>query len=115
MLTLLTCLTLTAIDGDSIRCNGTNMRMLGPGAPNQYGVDAPEIYRPECERERQLGYIAKDRLTQLLSGAVVADTGVKDRYGRPLVYVMLPGDVTAGEVLMAEGLARSWPGNVGWC
>ena len=57
--TVLTCLSLTAIDGDTIRCNGERMRDMGPGSPNVSGYDAPEIGRAQCAKERLLGEQAR--------------------------------------------------------
>lgn len=57
----LACTILLAIDGDSIRCDGVNMRDMGPGEPFKSGYDAPEIRNAKCERERLLGHQAKLR------------------------------------------------------
>jgi endonuclease YncB( thermonuclease family) len=117
--TVVTCLSLSAVDGDTIKCDGQNMRIMGPGSPNKSGVDAPEIGNARCAKERLLGEQAKLRLEELLRqpGTVVDDSGARDRYGRPLVWVRLPGDKTAGEVLLEEGYALPWkPGRqVNWC
>ncbi|MBT1159296.1 hypothetical protein J1C56_27340 [Aminobacter anthyllidis] len=63
--TLLSCSTLTVVDGDTIRCNGQNMRLIGDGVPFKTGIDTPEIGRAKCERERMLGREAKKRLAEL--------------------------------------------------
>ncbi|MCT7378328.1 thermonuclease family protein [Chelativorans salis] len=94
------------------------MRIMGPGAPNRSGVDAPEIRNAKCAKERLLGQQAKLRLEDLLKQDVrVEDSGVRDRYGRPLVWVRLPNGETAGEVLLRDGYAARWrPGQqVSWC
>ncbi|MDB5540329.1 MAG: nuclease [Devosia sp.] len=36
--TLITCATLSAVDGDTIKCNGISMRDMGDGAPFVSGV-----------------------------------------------------------------------------
>ncbi|WP_336057664.1 hypothetical protein [Nitratireductor sp. CH_MIT9313-5] len=33
---------LLAVDGDTMKCDGQNMRLLGLGAPNVEGIDTPE-------------------------------------------------------------------------
>ncbi|MEZ5782723.1 MAG: thermonuclease family protein [Rhizobiaceae bacterium] len=70
-------------------------------------------------KERLLGEQAKARLQELLDmpGIRVEDSGVADRYGRPLVVVRLRDGTTAGEVLMREGYAVRWyPGyRSDWC
>lgn len=117
--TVLTCLSLTAVDGDTIRCGTERMRDMGPGSPNKSGYDAPEIGNAKCPQERLLGEQARIRLQELLDqhGTRVEDSGKRDRYGRPLVVVRLRSGVTAGEVLMREGYAVRWqPGyRSRWC
>lgn len=109
--TLVTCFKLTAIDGDSIKCDGVNMRDMGDGAPFESGYDAPETRKAKCPTEKALGAAARKRLAQLLKtpGVMVYDSGQKDgRYKRPLVWVMLPDGRSAGSVMISEGLARAW-------
>ncbi|WP_084176912.1 thermonuclease family protein [Labrenzia sp. DG1229] len=95
------------------------MRALGDDTPNKYGFDTPEIYSPKCQQELELGRAAKSRMQELISqpGVKVKDSGVRDRYQRPLVWVILPSGRTAGTVLVSEGHARIWmPGYRGnWC
>ena len=116
---ILTCLALTAVDGDTIKCDGQNMRIMGAGAPNVSGVDTPEIRTSECAKEKLLGHQAKIRLEELLRspGLQIEDSGVRDRYGRPLVWVRLRAGSTAGETLITEGYAVRWePGyRADWC
>jgi len=38
---LLTCASLTAVDGDTVRCDGQLMRLLGGGIPFVWGIDTP--------------------------------------------------------------------------
>lgn len=64
--TVVACLSLSAVDGDTIKCDGQNMRIMGPGSPNKSGVDAPEIGNAKCAKERLLGEQAKLRLEELL-------------------------------------------------
>ena len=106
--TLLICATLVAVDGDTIKCNGVNMRDLGDGAPNVSGYDTPETFRAKCDRELALGEKATARMSELLAHARVYDSGVVDRFDRPLVWVRLPDGRSVGSVLMAEGLAVEW-------
>ena len=117
--TMLSCTSLVAVDGDTIRCGTERMRDMGPGSPNKSGYDAPEIGKAQCARERLLGEQAKLRLQELLDqrGTRVEDSGKRDRYGRPLVVVRLGNGVTAGEVLMRDGYAVRWqPGyRPTWC
>lgn len=64
---VLMCASLTAIDGDTVRCDGQLMRLLGGGVPFQWGIDTPEIgSHAKCIKERKLALIAKGRLKELL-------------------------------------------------
>ncbi|MGB3503493.1 MAG: thermonuclease family protein [Mesorhizobium sp.] len=117
--TVLSCSSLVAVDGDTIRCGTERMRDMGPGSPNKSGYDAPEIGNAKCAQERLLGEQAKIRLQELLDqrGTRVEDSGKRDRYGRPLVVVRLSNGSTAGEVLMREGYAVRWTPKYqsSWC
>lgn len=117
--TFIACASLTAVDGDTIKCDGTNMRIMGDGAPNKSGIDTPETATAKCAKERLLGKQAKLRLQELLDapGTRVEDSNVRDRWGRPLVWVRLRNGSTAGETLLREGYAARWrPGYIPrWC
>lgn len=81
--TLLVCAALTAVDGDTIRCDGVTMRDMGDGRPFVSGYDAPETgSRGECRQEHRLGEAAKQRMGELLRepGTAVYDSGQHDRY-----------------------------------
>jgi endonuclease YncB( thermonuclease family) len=116
------CASLIVVDGDTIKCDGQNMRLLGGGVPFKSGVDAPEMgSRAKCEFERDLALKAKARLKELLLAGVprFEDSGARDRTQsrRPLVNVYLPDGREAGQVLMGEGLAREWrpKHRIDWC
>ncbi len=119
--TLLVCATLLAVDGDTIKCNGMNMRDMGNGRPFVSGYDTPEIFNPKCQEELELGRAAKARMTELLAtpGVQVWDSGQRDksRSKRPLVWVTLPDGRAIGSVLLSEGLARKWTpkSKANWC
>lgn len=123
--TLLSCKTLTAIDGDSIRCNGENMRMMVSNTPQTAGYDTPEIGNgrsgSKCKAERMLGKVATRRLAELLAipGINVWDSGERDQTQsqRPLVWIELPDGTSVGDILLDEGLALPWtPGApINWC
>ena len=99
MITILTCLSLTVVDGDTPKCDGQNLRMLGDGAPYVSGIDTPEIgQHADCELERRMGLAASARLRAYIEagGITVEDTGVLDRYDRPLVHLRLCHDSGKG-------------------
>jgi endonuclease YncB( thermonuclease family) len=116
------CASLTVIDGDTIKCDGQNMRLLGGGVPFRSGVDAPEMgSRAKCEAERLLALKAKARLKELLLSGIprIEDSGARDRTSsrRPLINIYLADGREVGKVLMSEGLARSWSPKkrINWC
>ena len=37
--TILSCSPLVAVDGDTIKCSGQNMRLIGDGIPCRSGID----------------------------------------------------------------------------
>nr|WP_221960717.1 hypothetical protein [Rhizobium laguerreae] len=40
---LIICASLSVVDGDTAKCDGQNMRLLGEGVPFVSGIDTPEI------------------------------------------------------------------------
>ena len=117
----LACIKLTAVDGDTIKCDGVLMRDMGDGAPFVSGYDTPEITHRKCDAELALGRAAKSRMSELLEtkGLRIIDSGRVDatRTKRPLVWILLPDGRSVGSVLIGEGLARRWtPDYVAdWC
>jgi micrococcal nuclease len=87
--TLLVCASLIAVDGDTIKCDGVNLRDMGDGAPFVSSYDAPEIWSRKCLAELDLARKAKDRMSELLRtpGLRIIDSGQRDdtRNPRPLV------------------------------
>lgn len=117
---IIVCAIIFAVDGDTVKCDGQNLRDMGDGAPFVSGYDTPEIGRnANCERENQLGNIAKRRMAELIRtpGLIIEDSGEIDRYDRPLVVLRLPDGRTIGSVMLAEGLAIQWQpgGDFDWC
>ena len=98
------------VDGDTIWMNGVKIRIAD--------IDAPETHPSRCAEEARLGDAATLRLQSLLNAGPVrlatADRDA-DRYGRKLRIVMR-GNVSLGDVLVSEGLARRWTGRrEPWC
>lgn len=105
------CTHLHVVDGDTIKCDGQNMRLLGDGEPFVSGIDAPETGgRARCEQEKRLGNDAKKRLQQLIKtpGLKIEDSLSADRSGRPLVRLRLPDGRTAEALMIQEGYAVVW-------
>jgi endonuclease YncB( thermonuclease family) len=98
------------VDGDTFRLGSDKIRIAD--------IDTPELHPARCPYEQALGEAAKQRLMELLNAgpfdlkAIDRDT---DRYGRKLRVVMRDGK-SLGNVLVTEGLARTWEGRRrGWC
>lgn len=98
------------MDGDTFWLLGTKIRIAD--------IDTSELSPPRCERERQRGMAAKQRLLEILnSGPIVLRSTARDedRFGRKL-RVVFRGDRSVGDILIAEGLAREWEGSRrSWC
>jgi endonuclease YncB( thermonuclease family) len=90
-----------AIDGDSLRADGEEIRLLG--------IDAPEL-RQTCRDQRgrnwACGRDARDQLRRILArGNVRCASGEKDRYGRSLARCSASGVLDIGDALVREGFA----------
>jgi len=99
------------IDGDTIKIEGTSIRIAD--------IDTPEVFSPSCPAEARLGDRASMRMAELLNrgGFVLRSHGTRDedRYGRKLRVVERDGQ-SVGMMLVAEGLAHEWGGpDRGWC
>jgi micrococcal nuclease len=117
---LMLCATLAAVDGDTVKCDGQNLRDMGDGAPDVSGYDTPETgSRADCIAERDLGKVAKRRMAALIQtpGLRIEDSGEIDSWGCPLVVLRLPDGRTIGGIMLAEGLAVEWRpgGDFDWC
>ncbi|PDT14315.1 nuclease [Rhizobium sp. J15] len=106
------CTSLTAVDGDTVRCDGQLMRLLGGGIPYVWGIDTPEIgSHAKCLKERKLALIAKGRLRELLAerGLQIEIKGYDNTpMHRPLVNIYRSDGREVGAVLLSEGFARTW-------
>ncbi|MDF1600321.1 thermonuclease family protein [Mesorhizobium sp. YIM 152430] len=98
-------------DGDSLRLGMTHEAE----AIRMFNIDAPEI-EGQCAYESNLAQRSKHRLAELLQGQLVEVLRQgKDRYGRTLASVTINGS-DAGDILVSEGLARTWSGRrEPWC
>lgn len=95
---VLACL-LIAVDGDTLRCGGERIRLLG--------IDAPEM-PGHCRRGRQCvegdPYAAKAALAGMLSGEATIERRGRDRYGRTLARVRV-NNVDLSESMLSRGSA----------
>ena len=100
---------LRVIDGDTFDYGGERIRIAD--------IDTPEL-RSQCEEEGRLARAATQRLTALLTAGPFELQRLgrdEDRYGRKL-RVVTRGGRSLGDVLVSEGLARTWTGRrEPWC
>lgn len=99
------------VDGDTIWIAGEKIRIAD--------IDTPEISEPKCKSELALGNKATARLIELINVGpfeLYAWSGRdEDRYGRKLRVLVRNGQ-SLGDMLVAEGLARTWSGRrEPWC
>ncbi|MBY2973110.1 thermonuclease family protein [Rhizobium leguminosarum] len=98
------------VDGDTFWFRGEKIRIAD--------IDTPELSPPRCQRERELGLAAKNRLLDILnSGPLLFKTTAReeDRFGRKLRIVYRDRH-SVGDMLVAIGLARKWQGSRrSWC
>lgn len=99
------------VDGDTIWIHGANIRLEG--------FDTPEPTTDICggRAEVELAHVASARLLELLnSNSWTVETFGMDGTGTRLLGTIRIGGRDVGEMLIAEGLARSWPdGQEWWC
>ena len=112
---------LAAVDGDTLRVGFPELpEPLGPVLRLRLRhIDAPEIFHPSCEQERQWGNVARDFVADVLlryEGRLTLNVCGWDKYGARVlgeVYVNCPGGHaprSLAEMLMASGLARPYEG-----
>lgn len=97
------------VDGDTFWFRGEKIRIAD--------IDTPELSPPRCERERQLGLAAKQRLLNILNSGPLFKTTARDedRFGR-MLRIVYRDRRSVGDILVAEGLARKWEGSRRtWC
>lgn len=99
------------VDGDTIWISGEKIRIAD--------IDTPETHQPRCPREAELGKRATKRMHELVNAGPfeVRRIGNRDtdRYGRKLRVLVRHGQ-SLGDVLVSEGLARTWTGRrEPWC
>jgi len=97
------------IDGDTFDYGGQRIRIAD--------IDTPEL-RARCDAELRLARAATERLHGLLAAGPFELKRLgrdEDRYGRKL-RVVIRGGRSIGDMLVAEGLARTWTGRrEPWC
>jgi micrococcal nuclease len=100
------------VDGDTLWLHGENIRLKS--------FDTPEPHTSLCggEAERALARRASARLLELLNGNswTIERFGHDDTRRKRRLATIRIGGRDVGDILIAEGLARSWPrGHEWWC
>lgn len=104
---------LRVIDGDTVEYAGQTVRMVGYNTAES-GDDA------QCDQERELSAQATDRLEGLIDDhdTILCLTGTTCGYGRACGHLSVIDRYTlnVGSILIEEGLARPFVGEMGsWC
>ncbi|MBX7532035.1 thermonuclease family protein [Qipengyuania sp. 1XM1-15A] len=99
------------VDGDTLWLNGKKIRVAD--------IDTPEVSSPQCDYEYDLGMRATYRFRDLLNEGPFSVEGIgdrdTDRFGRQLRVITRKGQ-SIGDMLVSEGLARTWTGRrEPWC
>jgi len=99
------------IDGDTFRLGDRTIRITG--------IDAPEIAKPLCPAEAEIGRRSAARLVELLNQGqfdmIAHRLQREDRHGRSLMVLRRNGD-SIGSQLIDEGLAHRYTGfKISWC
>lgn len=107
-------------DADTFRVNINGWSpVVGQNIPIRvYGIDTPEIRRSECQKEKELALVARDRVVEILEAGTLIelrDIG-RDKYFRLLADVYVDGNRMA-DTLISEKLAYEYYGGTkqSWC
>ncbi|NTC83554.1 thermonuclease family protein [Agrobacterium tumefaciens] len=99
------------VDGDTLWSDRVKIRVAD--------IDAPEVGRPRCAAEKARGDRATIRLMELVNAGPFEMQSWpgrdEDKYGRKLRVLVRDGR-SLGDILVSEGLARTWTGKrQPWC
>ena len=102
-------------DGDTcyVMLNGANTKI------RLLELDTPEISKPKCEAELELGLKARDYLNNLIDNAATIEFKTdyeEDYFGRTLSYLIIDGeDVSANIVSKNLGVVYDRDNKTDWC
>lgn len=105
---ILLCTAPAVHDGDSLRCDGERIRLIGIDAPEL--ADSPRCKdarkaRSDCDQKRAVA--SRDYLRSLTRGEVRCTVEVRDRYGRALARCSA-GGVDLNAAMVRAGHARRY-------
>lgn len=105
------------IDGDTVRVSAkiwVDQRIST--AVRIYGVDAPELFRPQCEAERAAARKAKSFVEAIIDAGVMLGDISHDKYGGRVVARLETTDgIDIGAALLEAGLAVEIGAGDPWC
>ena len=82
-------------------------------------LDTPEISKPKCEAEHELGLEARDYLNNLIANASLVEIKTeyeKDYFGRTLAHLIIDGeDVSSMIVRNNLGVKYDTDNKMNWC
>lgn len=82
----------TVTDGDTIRCNGERIRLLGVDAPDDPGNSrCKPVPKPGAVCDRQRAAASKASLQRIMAGPLSIERVGTDPYGRTLAMVYAQG------------------------
>jgi endonuclease YncB( thermonuclease family) len=96
------------VDGDTLDCAGERVRLAGLDTPERNGA---------CAEERALADAATRRMRGLIADGVALERRGVDRYGRTLAVARDAAGRDVAQVMIGEGLARTYAGGrrAPWC
>lgn len=105
---ILLCTAPTVHDGDSLRCDGERVRLIGIDAPEL--ADSPRCHdarkaRSDCDQGRAV--VSRDYLRSLTRGEVRCTVEARDRYGRALARCNA-GGVDLSAAMIEAGHAKPY-------
>lgn len=105
------------IDGDTIAVRASVWVGVDVDTHVRFAdVDAPELFRPRCDAERELGVAARDFIEALeLETVILEDVHYGMYAGRVVARVLTPEGRDLSEALMEAGLGAAEGGEEVWC
>lgn len=105
---ILLCTAPAVHDGDSLRCNGERVRLIGIDAPEL--ADSPRCHdarkaRSDCDQKRAIA--SRDHLRSLTRGEVRCESVSRDRYARVLARCW-SGSVDLNAAMVEAGHAKPY-------
>jgi len=108
---------LRVVDGDTIAVRA----LIWPGQRVEVkvrlaGVNAPEMFRPSCEKEREQALLATEFVTLNIGDQVqLLDIHLGKYAGRVIAHIQIDNEQDLGKLLLSAGLAYKNKERKSWC